>query len=511
MKKVLQYCLLAAMSTALLASCRNEPPDTAAPTVAAFAPANAAQNVYLRDEISLTFSEPVQPLSITAATINLAQGQTLISSTLTLDASGTKLVIKPTLRPDPLTGAITITAEGVKDIAGNALAKITSTFTAPEWQAPGGVAPLDLNVALTAQSTERSLAVDGNGNQVVAWSESDGTSQNIYVKRWNGSSWTQLGGSLDIDLSKDAVEPALKFDSSGNPVVAWSEGNGNANNIYVKRWKGSAWTQVGSSAVSGSFNARTPALALDGSGNPVVTWRDSLVAPTISNVLIERWDGLTWVSVGPGKLDVNDSGNVDRASFAPSVALTSSGNPVVAWSESDGTSRNIYVKRWDGSSWALVGGILDANTNKDAYAPSLTLDGSGNPVVAWNEAATNSDASIYVKRWNGAIWAQLGFGALDVNTNSTIGAGLPSIALQANGDPMVAWSDFDGTSYNAHVKRWNGGVWEIVGALNLDTNLAQDVYSPSLALDSSGNPSVAWQEYDGVSYNILVKRLNRIP
>ena len=510
MKKVIQLCTLAAAIAATMTSCRNEPPDTIAPAVAAFAPVNNAQNVYLRDEISVTFSEAVQPLSITASTVSLVQGQTAIPSTLTLDADGKKLTIKPTSKPSSLGVAISVKLEGVKDLAGNALAATTSSFSAPEWQAPGGTAPLDLNAALTADTGVQSLAVDGNGNQVVAWSESDGTSTNIYVKRWNGSAWAQVGGLLDVNSNKDAAEPALKLDLSGNPVVVWSELDGSIKKIYAKRWNGSAWTQVGSSALSGSLNAEAPALALDGGGNPVVTWRVFSASPLFSNIQVARWDGSAWGNVG-GKLDINDGGNTDFAGFNPSVGLTSSGNPVVAWSESDANSRNIYVKRWDGSAWTQIGGILDANTNKNAFRPSLALDASGNPIVAWNEAATNSDASIYVKRWNGAIWAQVGFDALDVNTSAKFGAGRPSLALDASGNPTVAWNDFDGTSYNAHVKRWNNGIWEIIGATNLDTNLAQDVYGVSLAQDSSGHPSVAWNENDGISYNVLVKRLNRIP
>lgn len=489
--------------------------DRTAPTVSAFTPASNAQNVYLSDEISLTFDEAVQPSSITATNVTLAQGivpiQLLIPSTKTLNTARTKLTIKPTVRPTSLGVPITVSIADVKDLAGNALLTTTSTFTAPEWQAPGGIAPLDLNVALTAGTSAQSLAVDGSGNQVVAWSESNGTSTNIYVKRWNGSSWAQVGTTfLNVNTNKDATEPALKLDSSGNPVVAWKELDGNTNRIYAKRWNGSAWVQIGSNALSGSLNAETPSLALDASGDPVVTWRTVSASPLFSNIQVARWDGSTWINIG-GKLDVNDSGNTDFLSFNPSVALTSSGNPVVAWSETDGTSRNIYVKRWDGSTWAQVGGKLDANTDKNAFRPSLALDGSGNPVVAWNEAATNSAGSVYVKRWNGSVWAQVGFDALDVNTNGTIGAGGLSLALDGNGNPTVAWADFDGMSYNAHVKRWNNGVWEIVGAVNLDTNLDQDVYGISLAQDASGNPSVAWNEDDSISYNVLVKRLNRIP
>ena len=47
-----------------------------------------------------------------------------------------------------------------------------------------------------------------------------------------------------------------------------------------------------------------------------------------------------------------------------SLAQTNTGVPVVAYYASDGTSWNIYVKRWNGSSWVQLGTILDVITNQ---------------------------------------------------------------------------------------------------------------------------------------------------
>ena len=87
-----------------------------------------------------------------------------------------------------------------------------------------------------------SLAVDSAGNPVVAWSEWDGQlSKDIYVKRWNGTAWQLVGTTfLDVNVGQDAFSPSLTLDSSGNPIVAWCEGDGASSNVYVKRWNGSS-------------------------------------------------------------------------------------------------------------------------------------------------------------------------------------------------------------------------------------------------------------------------------
>ena len=164
------------------------------------------------------------------------------------------------------------------------------------------------------------------------------------------------------------------------------------------------WQQVGSSVATGS----SASLALDeATGYPVVAYDDS------SNIYVKRWNGSNWVQLG-GILDVNTN-----SSFDPSLALDSSSNPVVSWWEFDfdGNSYNIYVKRWDGSSWVQLGTFLDANTNQNAFNPSLALDSAGNPVVSWSESDGISE-NIYVKRWNGSSWVNVGSGVLSASSAS---------------------------------------------------------------------------------------------
>jgi len=442
--------------------------------------------------------------SVNATNAQLKIGSAVTPSTATLDASGTKLVLIPTGLP-ALPGTVSVSLTGLTDKAGNVLATFNSSFAAPDWQQPG-IQPLDINLAKNAETSSRSLALDSSGKPVMAWNEYDGTSNNIYVKRWDGTAWQQVGATfLDANTNKDAFSPSIALDSSGKPVVAWRETDNTSYNIYVKRWDGTAWQQVGATFLDANTNqsASFPSIALDSSGKPVVAWSET--DGTSFNIYVKRWDGTAWQQVGATFLDVNTNKSVG----SPSMALDSSGKPVVAWGESDGTSDNIYVKRWDGTTWQQVGAtFLDANTNKYAREPSIALDSSGQLVVAWSESDGTSN-NIYVKRWDGTTWQQVGATFLDANTNKS--AYEPSIALDSSGKPIVAWDEADGTSDNIYVKRWDGTTWQQVGATFLDANTNKYARDPAIALDSSGKPVVAWTEDDSTSNNIYVKRLNRIP
>jgi Bacterial Ig-like domain len=133
---------LAAMFALGLMACQDNPVDQSkkpvpnpalditAPALVSRAPANAATNVKLTDEISLTFNEAILPSSITAASVQVKNGATVLARTATLDASGKKLVV--ILNPAPaLPATITVSINGLTDLAGNTAVVADSSFTIP--------------------------------------------------------------------------------------------------------------------------------------------------------------------------------------------------------------------------------------------------------------------------------------------------------------------------------------------------------------------------------------------
>src|SRR5437867_2265795 len=108
-------------------------PDTTAPTVSFTVPANAAAGVAISQKIAATFSEAMDPLTITPVTFTLKQGTTAVAGTVSY--SGVTATFKPvsTLAPNAVYTATMTT--GARDLAGNALA------TGFSWSFTTGVTP----------------------------------------------------------------------------------------------------------------------------------------------------------------------------------------------------------------------------------------------------------------------------------------------------------------------------------------------------------------------------------
>lgn len=95
-------------------------PDTTPPTVIGTVNANGATNVSINAGDGATFSEAMDPTTITNATFTLNQGATAVAGTVSY--SGVNAVFTPasSLAPNTLYTATVTT--GVKDLAGNAMA-----------------------------------------------------------------------------------------------------------------------------------------------------------------------------------------------------------------------------------------------------------------------------------------------------------------------------------------------------------------------------------------------------
>src|SRR5439155_476827 len=94
--------------------------DTTAPTVSTTVPVNLATGVAISGQIAGTFSEPMDPSTISTTTFTLKQGTTPVAGTV--NYTGVTATFTPAGNLTPLTTYTATVTTGAKDLAGNALA-----------------------------------------------------------------------------------------------------------------------------------------------------------------------------------------------------------------------------------------------------------------------------------------------------------------------------------------------------------------------------------------------------
>ncbi len=304
--------------------------------------------------------------------------------------------------------------------------------------------------------------------------------------------WVQDNGSLNVNGNQDANYPGMAF-SNSTPYVTWYENNGTANQVYVKYFNGNSWVQVGGSLNENTDKHPGPPRVAFSNTTPYVTWAESNAA-AIDQIYVKHYNGSSWERDGVSlNVNMNESG-------ANSSIAMDNGTPYIAWWEESDTIENIFVKYYNGSSWEQHGGSLNVNAvSGKAHYPRIAVY-NGTPYVTWAEYVTNSN--IYVKHFNGSSWAQDG-GSLNVNA-ARLGDN-PAIAF-FNGTPYVTWHETNGTVNQVYVKHYNGSNW-IQDGSSLNMNMNSSAYHPTIAFCGS-TPYVTWQEHNGNKFQVAIKYFN---
>lgn len=256
-----------------------------------------------------------------------------------------------------------------------------------------------LGAPLTTQSEvdpAPSLARDG-AHPVVAHVEAlGGDVARLYVKRLEGSSFVTLGGAaLNAGSITAASEPALVTSVTGQPVVAWIQGNGIQQNVFVARFDGTAWQSVGPAGVPlnqrpGS-RASQPGVALDAQRQPMVAWLED------GALQFRRFDGTAWVAVAAGSGPA-----VGAAADQLRMGADLGGEPVIAWREGSGAAQALRVVR--GFDFTPLGAqVVPGGGRVDRFALVPQVGGA---VVAY--AVTDRPVTLRVVEWASGSWADRG-------------------------------------------------------------------------------------------------------
>jgi hypothetical protein len=469
--------------------------DRTPPTILSRTPAPGANDILYAAPIQVGFSEAMLASSTSSANLQLSASvppstnSTPVSITTSLSDDGKTLTLQ-----GEKNGLTTFDSEArlslskLTDLAGNELPQTTWTWNLPAWLTLGSKKLSDADTNRGVSVDPDALELDSKGNPVVVINELTGDNVNgkslLYAQRWTGTSWERLDTIVE-GSGFFFMAAALTLDATGQPIVARGL---TLTPLEVVRWNGSGWQALGNSLNIDENKTAAPfTLTTDPSGNPVIAYREELSnsRPSLSQLYVKHWTGTAWELYGVGSLNINSSFSV----YDASLALDASGYPVVAWRELDETTfepSTIYVKRWTGTAWELIGNDK-LNTYTVASSPSLQLNSSGQPIVAYIESDGAGLSTVYVREWNGTSWQTLGNGNYPISESSK-NAGDVSLALDPLGRPVIRYrTTTTGNSATLEFKRFDGNNWQKIVSEITDNY----IYSQTLVLDKDGNPFIA--------------------
>ncbi len=389
------------------------------------------------------------------------------------------------------------------------LAATCLTPIGPATAAPGDrLGPeFQVNSFTTGDQAAPAIAMDPDGDFVVAWSGCpvDSYSYNIwdlcdvFAQRYDAAGRPQ-GAEFRVNTTTANYQggAAVALAPDGDFVVVWSGyGPGDNSGIFAQRYN------VAGDPQGGEFRVNTttvdsqfvPSVAMDADGDFVVAWKGQRVVSSRIHydVVAQRYD-----AAGLPQGDEFQVGTTNSVGFfPPSVARAAEGQFVVAW----GNASSAFVRRYDASG-VPQGDELQVPESR--FPGAVAMDSDGDFVVVWG-------TSIVLGQRYSAAGDPTG-GQFTITTLRKVMGHQPDVAMDADGDFAVVWFGYGpGDSYGAVARRYSAAGEPQGGEFQVNTFTTGGQFTPTVAMDADGDFVVAWTDsygQDGDGTGIFAQRFD---
>jgi hypothetical protein len=353
---------------------------------------------------------------------------------------------------------------------------------------PNTVAVPD-GVSDTGQYT--SLKLDAGGKPVVSyWNSSNGDLMLLHC----GDATCTAGNSF---VSPDTagitgMDTSLALDAIGNPVVGYY--NLSSQIMTVLHCGNANCTGGNTINTPDVFSRRSASLILDAAGLPVI----AAAGPADQGLRIVHCGDATCSTnnsaVSPDFPAYPFTADVRGVS----LALDASGNPVVSFYRADKAQLKLLHcadPACNGPGNSLV--VLDPGAQASEHrSTSLVLDASGNPVLAYLDQAAQA---LKILRCGNPNCTE-GNSIVTAATGPYVGFH-PSLKLDAAGNPVVSYGS--GANAGLSVLHCGNALCTAGNTTVLADPLGNFAADSSLVLDAAGNPVVSYYSYTGKNLRVL--------
>lgn len=295
-------------------------------------------------------------------------------------------------------------------------------------------------------------AMNMSGDYVTVWTSlgQDGDMGGIYGQRFNASGG-RVGSEFRVNTTttNDQSGVQVAIDAAGDFVVTWNSffQDGDLFGVYAQRFNSSGVAQGGEFLVNTYTTGSQlgTKIAMDATGDFVITWSGygPVVGPLGKHggVYAQRYDASGVAQGGNFKVDP-----ATALGSSPSIAMDQTGDFVITYSSSSGDAAQRY-----NAAGTAVGSPISIT-----HDGAVAMDSSGDFVVTWHEfhkpTPYETDYGVFAQRYSAAGVAQGNEIVVQSFTTST--ERFPAVAMDANGDFVIAWASQASTA-NIKVQQYD--------------------------------------------------------
>jgi len=283
----------------------------------------------------------------------------------------------------------------------------------------------------------------------------------VTVYSWDGSSWQQMGYTIDGNTDEQYLGQSLCMPDAGTIAVGSPRILSNLGGVQILTPTGANWIPKGmgifGEATGDNFghslsmpDANTIAIGAptnDGNGTDA------------GNVRVFSWNSSAWTQKG-----VDIDGEAIGDYFGYSVSMPDANTVAIGANVNDGNGTDaghVRIFSWNGSAWIQKGSDINGEAAGDNFGYSVSMSDENTITIGapYNDQSASNSGSTSVYTWNGTTWVQKGLSingeALDDYSGNSVS--MPDVNTIAVG----AYRNDGNGNQSGHVRvyRWDGTQW----------------------------------------------------
>ncbi|MCA8944878.1 MAG: hypothetical protein KDB29_01495, partial [Planctomycetes bacterium] len=361
----------------------------------------------------------------------------------------------------------------------------------------------------------QAVAVDDAGGFIVVWSSylQDGSGNGVFAQRYSAAGAT-IGNEFQVNTwtTGDQHYANVAVDSDGDFVVVWqgSGSGGGGSDIYAQLFSKSGAAVGGEFRVNASayFACGHSSVAMDDQGNFVIVWTSSGSQDGDGDGVFGRRFAANGAAQG-SEFQVNTSTTDDQKT--PVAAMDNDGDFVVCWRSEAQSSSGVYAQRYSNIG-ATIGAEfkVGATTSTGQLSPSVAMDADGDFVVAWETGGSASTRGAWLQRYDNT-GASVGSETRANTTPTSSSYKLDvAVAMDAAGNYTACWGTLSssGLGYDVLAQRYSNTGATIGSEFVVNSVTTNDQKWPAVAAAPNGNIVGVWSSDgpDGDSFGVFGQR-----
>ena len=346
------------------------------------------------------------------------------------------------------------------------------------------------------------VAVAPDGSYVVAWQGEDADDEGIFARIFdeNGSPVT-AEFQVNTVTNGEQKAPEVAIDNNGNFVIVWQGEDADKEGIFARVFDSAGTPKTGEILVNTVTTdaQKAPDVTMDADGDFIVAWQGQDADK--EGIFARKFDANGVAQTG--EIAVNTT--TADAQKEVSIDADDAGNFVVAWQGEDADKEGIFARMFDDAGVATTGEIAVNNvTGGKQKHPDVAMDSNGDFVVAW-EGEDADKEGIFARRFDSSGTAQ--GTEFQVNTESDDSQEGPSVAMDDSGDFVIAWEseEQDGDKAGVFGQEYTSAGAKVGVEFQINTTTDDDQEEAAIGMDASGDFVVAWQGQDADKEGIFTR------